>query len=55
MLAGLTEAERQQLLQFLATIRATIDSLDPDAVVAAALPRGNPDTADHDPLDPLIR
>ena len=42
IMAGLPEAERQQFLHALATIRHTIDTIDPAAVVAAALPRGAP-------------
>jgi MarR family transcriptional repressor of emrRAB len=40
LMAGLTETQRQQLLESLATIREAIDTLDADAVIAASQPRG---------------
>lgn len=42
LMAGLTETQRHQLLESLATIREAIDLLDTDAVIAASQPRGTP-------------
>jgi DNA-binding MarR family transcriptional regulator len=42
VMAGLSEAERRQLLRSLATIRAGLAAVDADAVVAAAPRRGKP-------------
>ena len=42
MLTSLSEAERHQLLGSLATIRDAIETLDPQAVAAAAPPRRPP-------------
>ena len=42
LMADLTEPQRQQLLESLATICKTIDTLDTDEVIAAAPPRGAP-------------
>ena len=42
LMADLTETQRHQLLESLATIRETIDTLDADEVIAASLPRGTP-------------
>jgi DNA-binding MarR family transcriptional regulator len=41
-LATLTEAERRQLIELLATLGANLATLDPDEVVRAAPPRGAP-------------
>jgi len=41
-LATLTEAQRQQLVELLATVAATLTDLDADDVVRAAAPRGVP-------------
>jgi DNA-binding MarR family transcriptional regulator len=41
-LASLTEAERRQLGELLATLGASLATLDPDEVVRAAPPRGAP-------------
>ena len=40
LMADLTETQRHQLLESLATIREAIDTLDADAVIAASPPRG---------------
>lgn len=40
LMAGLTETQRHQLLESLATIREAIDTLDADAVIAASPSRG---------------
>ena len=42
LMADLTETQRRQLLESLATIRATIDTRDTAEVIAAAPPRGAP-------------
>ena len=42
LMADLTETQRHQLLESLATICETIDTLDADEVIAAAPPRGEP-------------
>lgn len=41
-LATLTEAQRRQLVELLATLGANLATLDPDEVVRAAPPRGTP-------------
>jgi DNA-binding MarR family transcriptional regulator len=40
VMAELSEPQRRQLLKLLATVRAGLADLDPDAVVRAARPRG---------------
>lgn len=42
LMAGLTETQRQQLLESLLAIRAAADTLNADAVVLAAPPRRTP-------------
>jgi DNA-binding MarR family transcriptional regulator len=41
-LAALTEAQRQQLVELLATLEAHLTTLDADEVIRAAAPRGVP-------------
>jgi hypothetical protein len=43
-LAALTEAQRQQLVELLATVRANMATLDANEVIRAAAPRGVPRT-----------
>lgn len=42
LMASLTEVQRRRLLESLTAVRAAADTLDADAVVAAAPPRGTP-------------
>ncbi len=42
LMAGLTETQRHQLLESLATLREAINTLNADAVIAASPPRGTP-------------
>jgi predicted component of type VI protein secretion system len=41
-LATLTEAQRRQLVELLATVGANLTTLDADDVIRAAAPRGAP-------------
>lgn len=43
-LAALTEAQRQQLVELLATVRANMTTLDANEVIRSAAPRGVPRT-----------